>query len=1326
MLGPIAEFVKRYRHEVGKHTLVVGSGMPLRPVAKTVQQIIEEVALREAGPWPSPLPAELAGEDAIARWAAQEPDHATRCRLVAEAMGETRPSEGHIRLARMVKDGYFSTIFWCPPDTLIEQALEQQRLERDRDYNLLCVGVTDEEEVRVAIEESTRVTLVKVGGHLPGQFLPLVPEECREVLEPLRKCIQEALRPLVVIVAYASRDREFLSLVPGDGDRIYWVNRIVPVENRERYDELRVETPAAAKVHAHLPDVTALLARRSSSRNLIVREAGEFDEFFGKLHHRLLRRRSSKPDGRKDLTVLPGGPYRYLDFFDVRHRDLFHGREEETKRLRALVSENPVTVLCGPEGVGKSSVLRAGVAAAMIADEKESDERPSAIPVVAGCTGDPVDDIRRAVAATLYDRGWLTTTTLAADSFVDAMVEATDLGQCGIVALVDGLTHCFVRRGPATRSGFAEVMAACAERLGDRWRVCLAVRDEFLSYLFDLQQSWPGLLTAVLRLGRLKQQDVIDAILKPGPAFYCYPETELAERVATDLEDGGVLPAHVQIIMDRLYESRSWGSHSLTLKMYEQLGGAEAILAEVVDFPLSQLGQGDRRAARTILKRLVGSQQTTVPKALDRLVAECRLPRETVERVLARLIDLRLIRAVGREGRRHYQLIHPYLAEEVATWLSDRLVAAAKFTDSISRATDEWLHTQAVPPARLVRRMEVCRDDIDLSDSEMEALLRAAAVHEIDLRYWLKRVEDFGERRIPILRRLLHDGNQLVRRVAADALSKAVDEDALSTLVDGLHDADQTVREKATQTLESHGRELVGTLQTDEPTKRQRAAHALGIIGTERHVRPLVGALRDGDDEFTDQATRALSQMGAAQAESLLLRRLVQEPDAPWSVAYALGHLATDAKTLESLEAARPGAQGDALAKINYAVGRARLTRGDLDEADAALTAARETVRDAGGRRAIDGALAELRETQARASTADPPDWPVFGGDPTHAAFRRRSIKLPLTRRWAFTTKDSVVASPIVAKGFVYAGSRDGAFYCLDANTGASAWRVQTRDRVESTAAFAEGLIVFGSLDGTVYCVDAVGGARRWTHRVGAPIRAAVNVAGQTLLAATRTGTLVGLSLAEGGRQWSFDAQAEIVGSPAVLADRIVFGSWDRAIRCLDVAGGEVLWTFGAAGEVSAAPAVAGECAYCPCDSGHVYAIDLASGDEVWHQHMAPPVRSSPAVTDELVIVGDSRGQVVAFSTDVGNRLWQKDLGEEVSGSPAVAGDVVFVGSVDGSLRALDTRTGEEQWKEKTAYGVYSSPAIAGDMVFVGMNYYDVWAFAHEPSIVAPGADADR
>ncbi|MBM3472375.1 MAG: hypothetical protein FJX75_03775 [Armatimonadetes bacterium] len=1323
MLGPITEFVKRYRHEVSKHALAVGSGMIVPPYARSPYDVIGEVAIREAGERAGRRSADGRLEDAVARWAAQQPDHAVRSRLVAEALASARPSEGHIRLARMVKDGYFSTLIWGAPDTLLEQALQQQRLEPERDFNLLTVGIAEPEEVRVAIEESTRITVIKTGGDLPHEFLPLTAAELRATLAPVAKVLTDALRPLLIFVAYSPRDSELLALVPPDGDRMFWVNRIVPVESRERYDELRVEAPAAARFHSYEPTVTALLARRGSAKNLLCREAGTFDEFFGKLHHRLQRRKGSHGEGRKDLTVLPGGPYRYLDYLDVRHGDLFFGREEETQELKRLIADSPFSVLCGPDGIGKSSLLRAGVAAAMVAEEKESDQRPALIPVVVTCVGDPADDTRRAVEATLRDRGWLTGSHLNAESFTEAMTEAVEAAQTGLAVLVDGFEHCIARRGPATRRGFAQVTAACAERLGDRWRMCLALREEFLAYLLDLRTYWPSLFTSVFRLGRLPQSDAVDAIMKPGPAFYCYPETELAERVAADLDDRGVLPAHVQIIMNRLYEQRSWGASSITLKMYEHVGGAEKILEECIDFPLSQLGQRDRRLARTILNRLVGSQHTTVPKSLERIVEETRLDRERTERVLARLVDLRMVRAVGPEGARQYRLIHPYLAERLSAELSERVLAAAKHADSVARATDEWLHTGALVPARLLRRLRECRDSMWFAPQELESLLRAAAIHEIDLEYWLRRTGAAGAERIPVLRRLLHDTDERVRRAAAEGLGQAADEDALSTLVDGLHDRDDTVRERATLALESHERALTESLTTDEPTKRQRAAHALGIIGREKHVGPLVGALRDDDDEFTDQATRALSQVGPHRAENLLLQRLIDEPEAPWSVAYALGHLGTDVRTLGALEQARGRARAGALPKFDYAIGRARLTRGELTEAQTALEAAMSAVRDAGGRTAIESALAELAETRERASDSDPVDWPMFGGGPTRRAFRRRQLKLPLNRRWAFSTEDEVVASPVVASGMAYIGSRDRGFYCVDVGAGTLNWRLTAKDRVESTAAVADGRVVFGSIDGTLYCADAAGGTRRWTRSVGGPIRASLAIAGGLVFAATRSGALAALSLEDGDPVWRKQYEGDIVAAPAIRRDALVFGAWDQLIRCLNRDTGEEKWRFDSRGEVSGAPAIAGDRVYCPSDAGLLCALDLETGEEVWRAYLEPPVRCSPAVTDEVVIAGDGSGRVVSLSVETGGENWTVELGDEASGSPAVAGDHVLVGSVDGSLRALSVATGEERWREKTAFGIYSSPAIAGETVLVAMGYYDLWAFGHEPEPMAPGAD---
>src|SRR3989442_7552842 len=64
------------------------------------------------------------------------------------------------------------------------------------------------------------------------------------------------------------------------------------------------------------------------------------------------------------MTELPASPYKGLAAFGDSPLDalLFFGRERERETIVANVLASELTVLYGPSGVGKSSLLRAGVA----------------------------------------------------------------------------------------------------------------------------------------------------------------------------------------------------------------------------------------------------------------------------------------------------------------------------------------------------------------------------------------------------------------------------------------------------------------------------------------------------------------------------------------------------------------------------------------------------------------------------------------------------------------------------------------------------------------------------------------------------------------------------------------------------------------------------------------------------------------------------------------------------------------------------------------------------------------------------------------------------
>ena len=64
------------------------------------------------------------------------------------------------------------------------------------------------------------------------------------------------------------------------------------------------------------------------------------------------------------VTTVPASPYKGLSAFEDSELDalLFFGREREVAAVAANVLASRLTVLYGPSGVGKSSLLRAGVA----------------------------------------------------------------------------------------------------------------------------------------------------------------------------------------------------------------------------------------------------------------------------------------------------------------------------------------------------------------------------------------------------------------------------------------------------------------------------------------------------------------------------------------------------------------------------------------------------------------------------------------------------------------------------------------------------------------------------------------------------------------------------------------------------------------------------------------------------------------------------------------------------------------------------------------------------------------------------------------------------
>jgi hypothetical protein len=224
------------------------------------------------------------------------------------------------------------------------------------------------------------------------------------------------------------------------------------------------------------------------------------------------------------LSPPPTSPYKGLAPFEDSELDeqLFFGREQDRDVIVANVVAARLTVLYGPTGVGKSSVLRAGVARDLraLADE----------PLVAVC------DVWSEGPAAALARPWqLPRRSSPARS---ATRSRSPPPAQEIYLLLDQVEEYFVYHGndPALGDALAELVSRPELPV----HVLVAIREDALARLDSFKRRLPGLLANRLRLEHLSVEAGRRAILGPVERF---------ASLAPDAEAITVEPALVDAVL---------------------------------------------------------------------------------------------------------------------------------------------------------------------------------------------------------------------------------------------------------------------------------------------------------------------------------------------------------------------------------------------------------------------------------------------------------------------------------------------------------------------------------------------------------------------------------------------------------------------------------------------------------------------------------------------------------------------------------------------------------------------------------------------------------
>jgi hypothetical protein len=417
--------------------------------------------------------------------------------------------------------------------------------------------------------------------------------------------------------------------------------------------------------------------------------------------HVLLEELEAIGAGRR-VAVLrdDGNPFAGLAAFQEADADRFYGRSREIGAVVARLRSSPLIALAGPSGVGKSSLVRAGVIPALKRSGEGWDTfivRPGRSPLASLCS-------------ILLELTTSNTAPIAAGAFgPDDQAAGLRMapGQLGaamrahahskrrrVLVFVDQFEELYTLcSDPGERAAFLACLDGMADDAGSPLRVLVSIRSDFLDRLAEHRVLADRVSHGLMFLPPLDRDGLRDALVRPVEAADCRYEDPgmVDEMLAAVAAAPGSLPL-LQFAAARLWTERDRDRRLLTRTSYAVMGGITGTLAGHADHVLGVISAAERGLVRAIFERLVTPERTRAVVSLSELRELPGNP-DDIERLVYRLVDARLLVVEVRAGdERVAELVHESLIGGWPTligWLDENR-GDAVFLARLRTAAAEW------------------------------------------------------------------------------------------------------------------------------------------------------------------------------------------------------------------------------------------------------------------------------------------------------------------------------------------------------------------------------------------------------------------------------------------------------------------------------------------------------------------------------------------------------------------------------------------------------------------------------------------------------------
>ena len=435
------------------------------------------------------------------------------------------------------------------------------------------------------------------------------------------------------------------------------------------------------------------------------------------------------------VSIDPENPWIGLSSYTEETRAYFHGRDEEAAELARRVQRKNLTVLFGQSGLGKTSLLRAGLVPRLRGEGfcpvyvrvDYSPDSPS-----------PSEQIKQAIFRATTEAGYWTRpgTAIEGESLweflhhrgdllrdsggrtlmpllifdqfeeIFTLAQADDRGRLRAKQFLEDLADLVENRPPVALEQRLDQDEAAAEDFDFAradYRILIALREDYLAHLESVKGIMPSITQNRMRLARMTGAQALSAVIQPGGRLVSQEVAESIVRFVAggaELANAEVEPSLLSLVCRELNTVRI-AQKRPEISADLLAGSRDTILTEFYERALADQPEGVRRVIEDDLLTESGYRESLAEERVIKALAAAGAAPDA----LAKLVNRRLLRIEERLDMRRVELTHDVLCSVVASSRSLRQEREAR--DEAERQLAAQREREAATRRALVRARTV-------------------------------------------------------------------------------------------------------------------------------------------------------------------------------------------------------------------------------------------------------------------------------------------------------------------------------------------------------------------------------------------------------------------------------------------------------------------------------------------------------------------------------------------------------------------------------------------------------------------------------------------